>query len=187
MHHAGYRILQNKVCFQSSHQPTMNIGKGCCLIVGIEFSFFCLLLYIDWLVVSCWSKRFMGWVTWMIWYVCVWDLHACVYFLLFVNMAFWIHVWFYTLNATVDTFFLSIHSVLMFCFASSMKENSKLTAVQSNSRRGDSDADSIYPRTHFWLVAAAGMYSCPVATMFCEKLLTRRDIAENLRASVTWR
>ena len=117
-------------------------------------------------------------------FVCWICMRVCT-FLLFVNMTFWIQVWFYTLYAIVDTFFLSIHSVLMFRFASSMKENSKLTAVQNNSRK-DLDADSIYPRTHFWLVAAAGMYSCPVATMFCEKLLTRRDIAENLRASVIW-
>ena len=75
----------------------------------------------------------------------------------------------------------------MFHFASSMKENrnwpSKTTLAEG------SDADSIiYPKSHFWLVAAeaAGKYSCPVATMFCEKLLTRRDIAENLRATVIW-
>ena len=82
--------------------------------------------------------------------------------------------------------FLSFHSVLMFRFASSIKENgnwlSKTTLEEVGCR---SDADSIYPESHFWVVAAgAGRYSCPVATMFCEKLLTRRDIAENLRASV---
>ena len=83
--------------------------------------------------------------------------------------------------------FLSFHSVLMFRFASSIKENgnwlSKTTLEEVGCR---SDADSIYPESHFWVVAAAGAgrYSCPVATMFCEKLLTRRDIAENLRASV---
>ena len=83
--------------------------------------------------------------------------------------------------------FLSFHSVSMFRCPSSMKENrhwlSKTTLEE------ESGADSIiYPESHFWLVAAggSGMYSCPVATMFCEKLLTRRDIAENLRASVIW-
>ena len=111
----------------------MNIGKGCCWIVDTEFSFFCLLLYIDW-----WfhvgQRESLGWFDMFVCGIC---MRVCTFWL-FVNMAFWIHVWFYTLNAIVDTFFLSIHSVLMFRFASSsMKENSKLTAVQNNSRRGD--------------------------------------------------
>ena len=83
--------------------------------------------------------------------------------------------------------FLSFHSVSMFRCPSSMKENRNW--LSKTTLEEESGADSIiYPESHFWLVAAAGsgMYSCPVATMFCEKLLTRRDIAENLRASVIW-
>ena len=75
----------------------------------------------------------------------------------------------------------------MFRCPSSMKENRNW--LSKTTLEEESGADSIiYPESHFWLVAAAGsgMYSCPVATMFCEKLLTRRDIAENLRASVIW-
>ena len=62
-----------------------------------------------------------------------------------------------------------------------MKENRNW--LSKTTLEEESGADSIiYPESHFWLAAAggSGMYSCPVATMFCEKLLTRRDIAENL-------
>ena len=84
----------------------------------------------------------------MILYVFVLDMHACVYFFIvcehdFLNTGLILYIICYRRHI-----FLSIHSVLMFRLASSMKENSKLTAVQNNSRK-DLDADSIYPRTHF--------------------------------------
>ena len=106
------------------------------------------------------------------------DLHACVYAITFLQAFFSSSIYardkFYVnfyVNYVWSTHFLSFHSGLVLLFLW------KKTVIDCPKQ---SDADSIYPGTHFWLVAAAGMYSCPVATMFCEKLLTRRDIAENL-------
>ena len=124
-------------------------------------------------------------VGWMIKRCLCNDLHACVYAISKFLQAFFsssiyardkFYVNFYV-NYVWSTHFLSFHSGLVLLFLW------KKTVIDCPKQ---SDADSIYPGTHFWLVAAAGMYSCPVATMFCEKLLTRRDIAENLRASVIW-
>ena len=107
------------------------------------------------------------------------DLHACVYAITFLQAFFSSSIYardkFYVnfyVNYVWSTHFLSFHSGLVLLFLW------KKTVIDCPKQ---SDADSIYPGTHFWLVAAAGMYSCPVATMFCEKLLTRRDTAENLK------
>ena len=104
-------------------------------------------------------------------------------FSLFASIAFQIYI----MCMLVKKKILSFRSVLVFHLASSMKENSNWLSKTTLEEVSGADSIIIYPKSHFWLalaVAATGMYSCPVATMFCEKLLTRRDIAENLRASV---
>ena len=184
-----YCKLQNKFSFSSSNQQSTltKVVAGCTTErVGSEFSslylFGLMLMLVKEDLFQHWSGALsVGWFNMFVFRICM--LLYMFNFLIVCEHRF-SNVYIMCASQHV---FLSFHSVSMFRCPSSMKENRNW--LSKTTLEEESGADSIiYPESHFWLVAAAGsgMYSCPVATMFCEKLLTRRDIAENLRASVIW-